>query len=265
MLKYIVMLVVLFLAFMTNLWLGIAVTVILVGYTLYKAVPSLYAAQGNKAFSDGDMAGARKWYRKAYDTGRASLNLKTGYGILLMRLGAYETAETVFNEIILDKSIPKDKKNNPKQYRALLYYKLGRPADALEEAEELFEGYRNSTMYGLLGYLKLATGQPIDETLDFCLEAYDYNADDRDIQDNLVLAYYKKGQYDKAKEYADQLAEAHPQFVEAMYHSALIALALGDRDGARAFAEKISGCKRTGLTTISEAEVEELKNTLGMA
>ena len=265
MLKYIGMLAVMFLAFMVNVWLGVVVTVVCLGYILFKAIPSLYAAQGNKAFSQQDMAGARRWYQKAYETGRASLNLKTGYAVLLMRLSDFDKAETVLNEIILDRSIPKDKKNNAKQYRTLLYFKLGRPEDAIEEAEELFENFRNTTMYGLLGYLKLATNQPIDETLDFCLEAYDYNADDRDIQDNLVLAYYKKGDYEKAKEYADTLVEAHPEFVEAVYHSALICLGMGNQKQAKEYMEKIGGCKRTGLTTVSEADVEELKKTLGMA
>ena len=264
MLKYIIMLVVMFLAFTANIWLGVAVTAICVGYTLFAVRPSLYAAQGNKAFSNQDMAGARRWYQKAYDTGRASLNLKTGYAVLLMRLSAFNDAETVLNEIILDKTIAKDKKYTAKQYRALLYFKQGRPEEAMEEAAELFENFRNTTMYGLVGYLKLATNQPIEETLDFCLEAYDYNADDRDIQDNLVLAYYKHGEYEKAKEYADELLEGHPEFVEAVYHSALIALKQGDREQAREYIKKIDGCKRTGLTTVSEADVEELKKTLGM-
>lgn len=264
MLKYIVLAIIVFLCYSFDLWLGIAATVLGIGYVVYMLLPNFMAAQGSKAFSEKDYEKALKFYKKAYETGRANMNIKNGYAVLLMRMGKFDDAETVLNEIILDRRLPREQKSAAKQYRTLLYFKQGKEEEALEDAEELFETYRNTTMYGLLGYIKLATNQPMDETLQFCRDAYEYNADDRDIVDNLVLALYKSGAYEEAEEYAADLREDHPEFLEAFYHSALIAQKLGDHGKAAEYAERIGSCNRTGLTTISEAEVDALKKELGM-
>lgn len=265
MLKVIVMLVAMLIAYKVNIWLGIAVAAVCMGYAVYIAMPSVYALRGNKAFRNDDLPGACSWFAKAYKTGRASLNQKMNYAILLMRTGDFDRAEPVLNGVILDRSLAEGKKAVAKQYRALLYSKLGKTAEALEEAEELFENYRNTTMYGLLGYLKLTAERSAIETLEFCEEAYDYNADDRDIRDNLALAYYKQGDYASAKQYADALLEEFPEFVEAVYHRALIAAAEGDTEKAVSCMETIDTCRWSALTTVSKEEVKTLKQTLGMA
>ncbi len=76
------------------------------------------------------------------------------------------------------------------------------------------EGYRNSSIYGMLGYFKLLRNDDLDETTKLCEEAYDYNSDDRDIKDNLSICYFRKGEYEKAEKISDELVGSAPNFVE---------------------------------------------------
>ena len=78
--------------------------------------------------------------------------------------------------------------------------KQGRLDEAIEDAQSMMnEGYRNSSVYGMLGYFKIARNDDLDETTKLCEEAYDYNSDDRDIKDNLSICYFRKGEYEKAE------------------------------------------------------------------
>ena len=56
--------------------------------------------------------------------------------------------------------------------------------------------------------------------------------------------------------------EKNPSFVEAYYHSALIAEALGDTKRALEYLDKVDGCVRSAMTTVSEEQICELKERL---
>lgn len=92
----------------------------------------------------------------------------------------------------------------------MVYYKQGRLDEAIEDAQSMMnEGYRNSSVYGMLGYFKLLRNDDLDETTKLCEEAYDYNSDDRDIKDNLSICYFRKGEYEKAEKYLMNLSWRH--------------------------------------------------------
>ena len=111
--------------------------------------------------------------------------------------------------------------------------------------------------------MKLATNQPIDEVFQLCEEAYDYNADDRDIVDNLAWAFIKKGDFEKARELCDMMLEKFPAFTEAYYHGAICYSKLGNVEKAKELLELIdTNCRRTYLTTVSVDEIKELKQSL---
>lgn len=248
--------------FIINKMLGAIVLAAALFFTIYSLVPNFYAVKGNKAFAAGNEEDALKWYKKAVETKRANLTIRTSYAFILLRTGHPEEAETVLNEILINKSVPDEKKNAAKQNRCMVYYKLGRLDEAVEEAEELFETYRNTTVYGMLGYFKILKGGDWNEILNFCLEAYDYNSDDRDILDNLSIVYYKLGQYDKARAISEELIKTAPKFVEAYYHAAQICEKCGEVDKGLEFLENIEDCRRTYLTTVSEDEIEKLRDSL---
>ena len=252
-----------FVCYMINPIFGLIATVAALFICVYYYLPNFYAVRGNNLFSQGDMQGAEKWYKRAVNTGRASDKLKMAYGILLLRTGKPESAERQLNELARKKTAKPEIKQQAKQYRCMAYCKQGRMDEAMEEAQELFEVSKNTITYGIMGYFMHLTNAPAEETLKLCEEAYEYNADDRDILDNLALAYYRAGQYEKAKEYTDKMVEENPTFVEAFYHGALVEEALGNTDKAREYLTKIPECRRTYMTTVSKEEIDALAEKLG--
>lgn len=260
--KYIILLLLIYIGFRVNLYTGIIVSVLLASYVFYDKLPAIYAIKGNKAYNSNDFKEASRYYEKAIATGRASAKVGITYILMLMRAGDMDNALKLANNVIANRKTTQGEKYIVKEYRALIYFKQGEKEEALEDAKEIFESYKNTTIYGLLGYLMLACDEPIEETMEFCKEAYDYNSDDRDIVDNLVLAHYKTGDYKAAEELAQELLEMSPKFVEAHYHRALIKNAMGDKKGALAQLENIDECIRTALTTVSEEEIENLKKQL---
>lgn len=235
----------------------IIIAAILIFMAVKSFVPVFFAAKGSGAYAQGDIKTAISYYKKAAAYGKAEH--KINYALMLMRDGAFRDAETVFNSMILDSAVPANDKLKAKLYRCMLYEKTDRLDDALEDAEEIFERIRNTTVYGVLGYLRQKKG---GAELEFCLEAYDYNSDDRDICDNLTLAYIRSGELEKAKNLAGEIREKFPTFLEGFYRSAVIANMMGDKAAAKEFLDQTKNCTRNLLTTVSEEEIEQLRKEI---
>lgn len=247
------------LCFFIDRRLGFVVMAAVAAYIVYVNVPSFYASKGNKAFAAGDNDGALAWYKKAYDTGRASVMIKVSYCFVMMRAGRFEDAEAMLSALLANKHLDSAKRNVVKQYRCMALYKMGRTDEAMEDAEEVFAEYKNSSMYGILGYFKLMSDKiPVEEKRAFCEEAYEYNSDDRDIADNMAVACMLCGDYESAAEYSEKLIEKNPKFVEAYYHGAQAAYALGNKEKALEYLEMTEECSRSAMTTVSEKEIAEL-------
>lgn len=262
MLNFILGLAALLICYTINKILGIVVTLSVGAFLVYTYLPSWHATKGNQAYAAGDVDSAVKFYEKAYATGRATSTVKNSYVFLLLRQGDAEKAEAIVDSVINDKRVKQENKNDARRLRCMLYSKTGRLGEAIEDAEEMFSEYKNSALYAMLGYFKILSGEPIDELIEFCEEAYDYNADDRDITDNMAIVYLKAGRLEEAKDCIDGLMETNPAFVEAFYHAAQIYAALGKLQEAVGFLDKIPECKRSCMTTVSETEIEELRGEL---
>lgn len=248
------------LGFFINKIVGLIILLFAAAYGIYSYIPSFYSYKGNVAFTKDDLEETRRWYEKAYNCKNANINIKNAYAFVLLKCGEPKMAEDVLDLLLINKYIPAAKRNAARQTRCMAVYKQGRLDDAIEECKELFETYKNTAMYGMLGYFKILKGE--DDILDFCLEAYDYNSDDRDILDNLCIAYYQAGEYDKAREISDTLIEKEPSFVEGFYHRALIEEKCGNIELAKKMAMEIKDCKRSYMTTISEDEIKDLNKRL---
>ena len=252
-----------FFAFQINVWAGIALIAIILGAGIYYYIPRYYAAKGNQAYAAGDDEAACQWYKKSYETGRTTVLMKSSYAYILMRTGREDEAEKVLDPIIRVKGLDPKKRNAAKQQRCMVYYRQGRLDEAIEEVQALFdEGYINSNVYGMLGYFKLLRGDDINETLKICEDAYEYNKDNRDILDNLAICYYRLGRYEDAERISDELFENCDTFVEGCYHGAQIAMALGKYDRAEEILGKLPECKRSAMTTVTEEQIEELKEEI---
>lgn len=261
--KFVTIGLILFLTYTINWKLGAISTLAALAYIIYSNLAFFYARQGNAAIYDGDTQKGLRFYKKAYDTDRASADIKLTYAILLLRNAMPEEAQTIFNLVIMDKKAKKEIKMKAKQYRALSYFKQGLANEALEEAQEIFDAYKNTVSYGLLGYLKLATNAPLSETMNLCRDAYEYNSDDRDIIDNLTLCCIKNGEFEKAKELADKMLEKFPDFVEGYYHGAIAYKELNNIKKAKELLNTLSSKgKRTYMTTVSVADVSSLLEEL---
>ena len=242
--------------------IGLIATGVLLIIGGYKFLPYIYYFMGNKAFSENRPSDAIKWYKKAAATKRADDKIMVGYGTLLLRTGNPVEAEKIFDAIVCKKSAKSEDKSRAKQFRSLCYYKQGRMDEAMEDAKELFAEYRTTINYGIMGLFMAVSGTPDDELLKFCLEAYEYNSDDRDLVDNLVVAYLRGKNYEEAKKLCEELVENHPQFIEGFYHGAIAELNLGNKEKAAEYLEKINDCRRTYMTTVSQEDIEKLKAEL---
>lgn len=250
------------LVFKTNVFLGIALMAALIAYGIYKFIPSYYRLQGKKCFHMADFAGAEKMYKKAVDTGRGSYKIRLEYSYMLLRTGRFEEAQQQVSYVLSHKLTPAER-NNAVLRRCMCYYKLGNLEEAISDAQELYdEGYKSMALYALLGYFKIITAPSSEETFEFCLEAYDYADDDRDICDNMLICYYNRGEYEKAKEISDKVIEKAPRFVEAWYHAAQIDYKMDKYEDALEKLDKINDCIRSEMTTISEEEIEQLRNDI---
>ena len=259
---YILLIIALIWGFSSNITTGVLISLMALGFLIYKAMPAIYAIKANSLYNSGDIDGAKKYYQKAIDTGRANSHVIVRYVMILMRNGNFKTALRLIDKTVSGRYVRDEDKLLLKQYRCLLYHKLGDVEEAMDDALEIFSSVKNTTSYSLLGYLKLAQEEIGESTLRLCLEGYDYNSDDRDIVDNLVYAYYRMGYLEEAEELLPELIEKNPNFVEGYYHGALVKLALGKKKEAKELFEKISECNKTALTTVSDEEISELGEKL---
>lgn len=228
-------------------------------FAIYKLTPPLLKNSALKALAAGENDRAVSLYKSASNIFGGNNQYKTEYALVLMRLGEFAQAESVLNGIILNRKISQGDKINAKTYRAMARHKLGRTDEAVEDMTELFKTSKSTLVYGMLGYLKQLSGEA---ALDFCKEAYDYNSDDRDICDNMLVAYIRTGDFSAADKIAAGLREKYPHFVEAFYHSALLEVKRENAEKAAEYLDKTAECKRSMLTTVSEEDIENLRKEI---
>ena len=241
-----------------NLIIIIAAVILLI-YGAVKIISAAFVLSGNKAYNDGNNQKALDCYRKAAGMPLAGTSSKIMYALMLMRSGEFEKAENLLSEIILYGKTKPQEKFNARAYRCMAKQKLGKLDEATEDAEELFESCKNTVTYGMLGYLRQLRG---GAELELCKEAYGYNSDDRDICDNLAVAYIRSGNLAEAEKLTEKLRSEYPDFAEAFYHSAQLALKKGDVSAAKAYADKIADCHFTAMTTVTQKDIEELKDEI---
>lgn len=252
-------------AYKASIVLGIVCSVLEILFVWLFYGWKINLGRANAEFAKKNYDEAMKYYKKAYNSKNRKYEVDISYAQALLRTGNTEEAEKIVDNI-LSMRVTQDLKRAAKQTRCLIYSKTDRVDEAYEEAKELFydEGYVTSNTYCLLGYLMLLKSDiPLKETTEHCEKAYDYDSDNRDNVDNLIVCCLREGDYKRAAELSDKLCEEHPQFVEAFYHGAAAYLKLGNRDKARELASKIKDCTRSFMTTVSEKEVGELCRELG--
>jgi len=121
---------------------------------------------------------------------------------------------------------------------------------------EVITEYRNTAVYGSLGYLAIEKGD-LDEALKINLEAYDYNSDNAIILDNLAHLYHLRGEMDKAKEMFEKLMEKEPRFPEAYFDYGKYLEDAGDLEKAREMFSRALKCTFNFNNTITREQVQQ--------
>jgi tetratricopeptide (TPR) repeat protein len=134
-------------------------------------------------------------------------------------------------------------------------WRNGKLDKAIEMLSNVHKSYKTIITYQNLGYFLILKGD-YDKALEFNLDAYDYDASNPGILDNLAQNYYLKGNYDKAFELYEVLMSKKPAFPSAYYNFALTLLKKDKIEEALENLKKAINCKFTFLSEISKSEVE---------
>ena len=252
-----------FIGFKFNLFVGLAITAVLIAVVVHLNYPKYLLGRANAEFNQKNYDTAFELYEKAYKSNVRKFDVDLSYAQALLRTGKPDKALEIVNKLIPMTGLKKEYKLFAKQTRVMINYKLGDIEEAYEEATEMFEdGYTTSNMYCLVGLLMLAKGEPLEETTAFCEKAYDYDSDNRDNVDNLLVCCIKNGDFERANELANELTEEFPAFIEGWYHFAQVCYATGDNAKALECLEKAKEGDRSFLTTVSIGEIEALEALL---
>lgn len=211
-------------------------------------------------YAKGEKEKSITWFERGYKHGM-NVKQKVTFAYYLLREGKTDRSEEVLSSILGFGNIKPEDKCLAKSHHALVLMKTGREQEALEELLEIFPMYKNSTIYGSIGYLYIAIGD-LEKAEEFNLEAMDYNSDDAVILDNMVQLYNLKGDKEKAFSYAEKIMEKNPGFIEAYYNAALAAKAVGKTELAREYLEKTEGMQTTFLSNVSHEDVKKLLGEL---
>lgn len=247
------------LAFMANVLGGILVSLVMLILLVYVQWPTLLTLRGQQEYSKGNYNKALSLLRRAHNSSRSKVYSSTSYAYILLRCGQPDEAKKVLNYVLLNRNLKPEEKAQARQILSLVHYKQKDYEEANRLMELVFETYKNSSVYGALGYYKILSKS--EDALSFNLEAYDYNSDDKVIMDNLIQLYIESGELEKAKELSDKTLKAGNSGIEIYYHAGQIELAMGNREAALEFFQKAQSCPRSFMTAVSE---EELNSQLAL-
>lgn len=231
------------------------VILLLSAYIYYISRAGWFAQRGNTAYAQGRMEQALSFYKKAYYCRNCPQKHQLGYGYLLMRTGNPDQAEEIFQHI-LQKAKRRDVRQQSQCNLATVYWLQGKKAQAIALLEEVFAQYKNTMVYGNLGYFKILHGD-LNDALTFNLEAYAYNSEDKAILDNLALNYYLLGQLEQAEEMFAKLIPKSPSNGEAHYYYALTLRQLGKLQEADNQMALALGKKLSFVTPLTCEEIEQ--------
>jgi len=245
------------------LGIGIVLLVMLV-WKRRAVILTQFAAQAYTI--KGDKEKGEKLFQKAYKTGEMPADCKLRYSAFCLRENKYEKARHLVNEVINSSRTTENEKMNAKHNLAVLLWKEGNLAEAIETMEEVHEKITSTNTYGTLGVLYLAKAKEdgdYSKVVDFMLEAYDYNDSDYTVADNLGETYLRIGEYEKAKEVYEKLLVMEYFTPMPYYNFGLVLKALGENERALENFEKALNGRFTAVLTVNkemiQAEIDSLK------
>jgi len=239
-------------------WLFIFIILI---YIIVKR-SDIVARIGHLRHAKGNTSGALKAFDLANKIGNMSLHNKISYGYILLRFGKIDEAGKILTMVSIQAPAKKPIiKYRARAMLALVMWKRGELTDAIETLEGVFENYRNTIIYQSLGLMYLEKRNKI-RALKFCLEAYEYNDQDKIIIDNLAEEYVLNGDLAKAKEMYEKLFTLESHFPEAFFGYGKLLIELGERKRGIELVTQALDKPFMFLSTITREEVERYLENL---
>ncbi len=238
---------------------GTLALLIVAGYIGYSRLPVIYMNLAKFNYLK-DNEKAFSYMEKAYKTHRLQPEHMIYYAYLCIREGRLDKAERLLNAVLAYKRTPEIRYTAKTNY-ALLLWKQDKLDEATETLWEVYENYKNTVVYGNLGYFLILQGK-FEDALKFNLEAYDYNSSNEVIIDNLAQSYYSLGDYENSAKYYEELMEKEPKFPVPYYNYAKTLKAMGKTGEALRAATQALEYDFTFLAAVSREEVIRFKEEL---
>ena len=240
--------------------LGAIAGLLVIGIIIFRKFTTICTMVAMRNYTTGKKINAFKWFDKGYKHGMTAQQ-KVTYAYYLLREGKTEKAEQVYNGMLAFGGLKPEERNYIKSNQAILYVKTGRLTEALEILEEIFPNYKNTNIYGTLGYAYILEGN-MEKAEKFCLEAYEFNSDNAVILDNVIQVYTKKGDFETALKYAEELWAKEPTFIEGNYDVAVVFAKSGKLDEAKEALNKALSIEPSFLSNVTHEMINELLQTL---
>ncbi len=222
----------------------------------------IYMIKSSRAHAQGNELDTLHWLEKSCRTGAAKPSIVTTYGYLLLKNGRLEEAMKVLADQLRSPSLSNMDVYVAQSNYALGLWKQGKLDKAIAMLEKTIPHYKNTNVYGSLGYLYNLQGD-LEKALAFNLEAKDYNATGPVILDNLGQTYYLMGDQEKATEVFEKCLSLNPQFPEAYYDYALVCEKLGNIEKSIELLNKAKSYKINFLSAISKEDIDKKLAALG--
>ena len=193
-------------------------------------------------------------YERALAKGMNQAGYLMAYTVLLLRTGNFKRA---METVRITEKLPNlntDQKRRLTVNYSICQWKLGELDHAIGAMRELMKNYKNSTVYGSLGYMLIEKGDKTgdySEAKKFNDEALEYDDEDAVVLDNVGQYYQRTGDIPKAREYFEKALEIRPEQVDSMYYLARIKQAEGDIAGAKELIDKALTIHFSALATVT--------------
>lgn len=210
----------------------------------------------------GHTQSALKMYKFAAKIGKVKFVHRVRRAYLTLKEGDVDEANKLFVLISMDKLKP-EQRAKLKESHALVAWKRGEVADAIEMLEYVHEHFVSTTTYGSLGYMYIYSGN-LKKALEYNLEGYEYNPKNDIIVDNLAFTYLKLEDYENAEKYYQILFEMEPRFPEGYFEYGKYLIEVkGKREQGIELVKKALDCRFSFLSMSSRRDILDYLEKIG--
>ncbi|MNC32026.1 Tetratricopeptide repeat protein [compost metagenome] len=253
-LKIALPLIVIFFLLKVHILLGIAAAVAIVAFLFIRNKSAFFAYLGNLNYQQGKEKEALMWLNKSAAEKNCKATHLLGFSFLLLRLGKLEQAQEIL--VRTERmNLGREEKMAYLTNASLLLWKQGRLGEATALLEEAHGEYKNTNLYGSLGYFYILSGD-LDKALTFNQEGFEYNNKSAVIADNLGQTRLLRGEYEEALAVYEELAGQKPTFPEAYFNYGLVLEALGRTSEALEQMERALDYRTSLLSTVTHEEIK---------